>query len=669
MALLNQTKFIQPIRSNSAYTSSTEAMSAINSLLTELNGNEKADGVKFAAKYDNNGKQTWLYGLYNASAKNFTFFDASVENINAIKGDIINLQEAIGEGGSVEEQIKTAIQALDSDATSTDGAFVNVKVTLTDGKVSAVNVTESDIASAALLGTASDAATDETAFGKIAANAAAIANEAQDRAKAITDAINALDAKVGSQTIADGKHVAVEVVETDGKLTSLTVVESDIASADALDDEITRATGAEEALGGRLDVIEGKAEGSIKKAVADLKSALEGELGETDAKTLAALNDRIDTAVDNAKSYSVTKVTEGLGANVKEAYKLVDEDGIQSGELIPVYKDSALQSAVLGTATVNEKEQDCLILTYLDVNGGEQVVNIPLGDFLRESEFKAGLQVVNGEVSVKIAEDSESFLTVDVNGVKLSGIADAIDADVLVETNRAKAAEDKIEASIGLANDGSYVTTTGNYTSEATTIAGAIAALDTQAKANADAIADLDGETVKNINVNGVSGNVANNIASLTIDGGDVSLPSDYVAVKYPTTTTVEFTPVTSESTIDEAIKQVDSSVSQLVGEVLKNEATVAAALTKIKESAGFDENAELTYQDTNYLNSAADLKSADVALDAEIKKLNVAIGALDSTKTGNGTHVDVTINQVDGKITEVTVTEDFSNIDCGTFE
>lgn len=48
---------------------------------------------------------------------------------------------------------------------------------------------------------------------------------------AASDAIAALDATVGSQTVASGKHVAVEVVEQNGVLTSLTVTEDDIASA------------------------------------------------------------------------------------------------------------------------------------------------------------------------------------------------------------------------------------------------------------------------------------------------------------------------------------------------------------------------------------------------------------------------------------------------------
>ena len=56
---------------------------------------------------------------------------------------------------------------------------------------------------------------------------------------AIDSAINALDATGGTQTIATGKHVAVEVIEADGKITTVTVVEDNIADADDLAAEIT----------------------------------------------------------------------------------------------------------------------------------------------------------------------------------------------------------------------------------------------------------------------------------------------------------------------------------------------------------------------------------------------------------------------------------------------
>ena len=64
--------------------------------------------------------------------------------------------------------------------------------------------------------------------------------------------------------------------------------------------------------------------------------------------------------------------------------------------------------------------------------------------------------------------------------------------DIAAEISDRKAQDDVIEASIGLAADGSHVKTEGNYTSEAETIVDEIAALDAQVKENADAIDALE---------------------------------------------------------------------------------------------------------------------------------------------------------------------------------
>lgn len=95
------------------------------------------------------------------------------------------------------------------------------------------------------------------------------------------------------------------------------------------------------------------------------------------------------------------------------------------------------------------------------------------------------LAKADGHVRVAVANSSDNthkVVTISENDI---ASADALTTEV----NRAKAAEDKIEASVGLATDGSHVKTNGNYTSGATTVVGEIAALDTQVKANADAIA------------------------------------------------------------------------------------------------------------------------------------------------------------------------------------
>ena len=50
----------------------------------------------------------------------------------------------------------------------------------------------------------------------------------------ITAAISRLNATVGSTTVGTDEHVAVQVKEENGKLTSLTIVENDIASKNLL---------------------------------------------------------------------------------------------------------------------------------------------------------------------------------------------------------------------------------------------------------------------------------------------------------------------------------------------------------------------------------------------------------------------------------------------------
>jgi hypothetical protein len=142
------------------------------------------------------------------------------------------------------------------------------------------------------------------------------------------------------------------------------------------------------------------------------------EIPTTDAQTIKGINDRIDSVAGDAKSYSIVAVTEDLGANVKEAFKLVDEDGVQAGAQINIYKDSALQNVEL----VNQELQ----FTYLLASGDEETVGVDVSAFLAESEFADGLQVADHIVKVKIADGSESFLSVDANGLKLSGVQDAI---------------------------------------------------------------------------------------------------------------------------------------------------------------------------------------------------------------------------------------------------
>lgn len=496
--------------------------------------------------------------------------------------------------------------------------------------------------------------------------------EAADNSIVVGDILKGDNVKDGSTIKVNVKNVGNAdglKLGDNGLYVDLTQTTASItANTQAIDDEVKRAKAAEKANADNITKLNadattaGSVDNKIDTAIKGLDvNSIGGEgkfvksVSETDGKIAAEVGDLVSTAVTRtattnvegqvdmtgttvegalvdlakavsetkkgAATYKINKVTEGLATNVKEAYQLVqtvDGHDTNIGAQIPIYKDQTLKSVELADTYGNKKGQ-YLKYTYITAEGKDSVVYVDVSKFLVESEFTNGLSVSeSGEVSVKIDTDSEEFLTVGKNGVKLSGVTAAIDsakteiiggatnttlkaleekladeaktaraaekanaeaiavlngaetvegsvakavadakAELLgdaaegyntlgeledqiqavdakassahtevaakaeghvtvdvadstdgthkvvtisendiasataltAEVTRAKAAEDKIEASVGLADDGSHVKATGHYTTGATTVVGEIAALDTQVKANADAIA------------------------------------------------------------------------------------------------------------------------------------------------------------------------------------
>lgn len=155
-------------------------------------------------------------------------------------------------------------------------------------------------------------------------------------------------------------------------------------------------------------------------AAATVKSELLGTTKDGDVTTIAALNTKIEDVEAAAKSYTISAVTVSGEENVLEAYALYDEDGTQAGETIKIYKDQSLKNVELSGQT--------LVFTYELAAGNNKTVSVDVSAFLSESEYGDGLQVVNHVISVKKDSTSESFLSVSENGIKVSGIQDAINA-------------------------------------------------------------------------------------------------------------------------------------------------------------------------------------------------------------------------------------------------
>lgn len=489
--------------------------------------------------------------------------------------------------------------------------------------------------------------------------------EAADKSIVIGDITKGADGN--SDGVKDGSNIKVNVkavgdadglkLGADGLYVDLTKTTAAItANTKAINDEIARAekaegvnkTAIEQEKTDRIAAIKGlnaDIKGGAGKFIQSVKeengviAAVEAELtaaavayDKTADKVIANATDvsaaikELDAKVaankDAELTYKTVKLTDeevtALGdVNVKEAYKVVsvNKEGTKTtvGDIIKIYKDSSLKSIEYTEVNDKSKKGQFLKYVYTLADGTEKTVYVDMSKLVDQAEVEKGIQAIDGKLSIKLAEGNEAdFLTVDANGLKLSGVKTAIgnaqkavqdnlDAEITratqaeetnkasinvnaaaiaklngdknttgsvakavadakaellgdaateyntlgkledkiqaldvkatkahtevvakedghvrvavagstdgthkvvtisendiasaaaltAEVKRAKAAEDTIEASVGLADNGSHVKTNGNYTSSATTVVGEIAALDAQVKTNSDKI-------------------------------------------------------------------------------------------------------------------------------------------------------------------------------------
>lgn len=230
-----------------------------------------------------------------------------------------------------------------------------------------------------------------------------------------------------------------------------------------LNAEIARATGIENGLQSELDATQASAglssEGEyVKNASANYISDAES-LNDADVK----LDEQLHVEELERKGLHLVKVTTGLDSNIREAYDLVDLAGnkVANTDRILIYKDSSLYTVYLGTTgdAIADPEamspeitpgagNAALCFEYQLASGRYYLVCVDIEKYLHESEFKDGLKVNNHEVSVKIDANSEDYLTVSMDGIKLAGVHAEIVAAKQSEETRALTAEAALQANI-----------------------------------------------------------------------------------------------------------------------------------------------------------------------------------------------------------------------------
>lgn len=390
----NNVQNVRFLRNGNLYSTRDAARTALNGMQSTLTVEQ--DGSVILARYGSGSDIKTLAGYIYAtdSVKTITIFD--IDDAGAdVDEKIQEIKNILGNGVSSANTVSSQLSTLSgtssdtSAATSVNGAKVYAK-DYTDSKLDALDYSL-EAAAGSFIKSVSQA------DGKISAT-----TEAMPTVTAISgtgQAITAVSQSNGTVSAVAGDIAAehVTVADDDGNIIS-TTVEGAIA-----------------------ELYSGYTKGD-----ADIVST-----ASISANTLAKLENLINSVSADGKTYAISAVTgeelSGLGANVREAYKLVDEDNTQSGEYIKIYKDSTLKSA--------EFTNQNLILTYILADGSESVVTIDMSSIIIETEVENGIQAVNHKLSIKLdtaGDDTGTgkFLTVGTNGLKLDGVTDAINSAV-----------------------------------------------------------------------------------------------------------------------------------------------------------------------------------------------------------------------------------------------
>ena len=432
-----QTKTIQLLRSSQLYTPTGEGANAKTALenakaaLTALTG--RKDGEIVLARYQETGAEIKsVLGIYHAnpdlpsdSTAGWTFIQditSSSEGLTQLQAEIDRIESNVGLGNDGTYTSGYSEDGIVGTPTTLKATVDNIITYIRTLDLAEVGGTSGDVIT-----------TVSQADGKVSANKSSLTDVAMTGYSKTADTgdIAATDTVEQAFSKVENAIAANEVASTDGTIT------------------ITHPTTGTNA--GKTDLavtIDGTT--IVKSNAGVLKSDL--ELTQLTSTELTALNN----------------------SNVKEAYKLIyhtDSNRTAIGDVVKIYKDSSLLSVALLHADLNAatplkptysdgtwadidsasqtEENLALCFAYQLADGTTSVEAVPVGNFLRESEFGDGLQVNGGVVSVKkdtssgkvrtaatpsgvtagSADDTGlvDVLTVSSNGVKVDNIQAAID--------------------------------------------------------------------------------------------------------------------------------------------------------------------------------------------------------------------------------------------------
>lgn len=277
--------------------------------------------------------------------------------------------------------------------------------------------------------------------------------------------------------------------------------------------------------------------------------------------------------------------------------------------------------------------------------------DVKLDSALKTESDRAIMQEDTIESAIGLATDGTHISTTGNytnNATTITEEISALDTALKTESNRAIKQENTLESSIGLSDDGAHITTTGNYTSAATTITGEIASLDTQLKTTTDNL---------NTEINRATSqeNTIEASIGLSETGTHVTTSGNY---------TNKATTITGEiDALDSALKtESDRAINQ--EDVIENAIGLAKDGTHITTPGNYTKDATTIAGEIAALDAqvkanvdAIDvLNSADTVTGSVAKSIKDAVEALDVDEIGGSGKVITTISETDGKISATAI-------------
>lgn len=644
------TKKIHLLRNGELYRSLDTAKTHINTYVTETKKDENLDGVAILGRYSYSGSVETVMGIVygSGSTAHITYLDAaSIENsIETLKSDIEGITS--GGSGTISQQIDKAKKELIGSTGDTYesntiyGAKAYTKY-YTDDKINNLDVTDTKVNGSFVT------AVSET-DGKISVSRASIASN--DKTITVTAAT---DGSIDLSANIDGTTILAD--ETTGKLSVansalVQYVGSDaVKVSESVDNKKTISLG----INSNDKVLSQSANGLLanvsisynkENRLIKLLGNNSAEIASIDAsefiKDGMLAGESVFMATATTQSVTIKEQTkEFSGLTIGHHYIVFlfatsdgktttySWDSLDATDIIDVYEAgqglSLSEDKHTFSVKIDNATETFLSLTDngVKINGVQNAIDTAKSDIVGDAaaeyntlgKLEDKIQEVDKKASAahtSVNAKTDGHVTVNVetktsaDGVSYSAVTVAENdiasaTGLTAEITRAKTAEDKIEASVGLNADGSHKTATGNYTSAATTVVDEISALDTQVKTNADAIkvnadnikaledakvsvaASTDTESAKYLEV---SANDAKTVYTVTAKGIDAAIKAETDRAE------------AAEKAIDTYVGKTDIPDGKTVMSVIvENEQTAADAINKIANAAGvIDSDDKIAY-------------------------------------------------------------------------